>query len=131
MAITRRTFLKAAASSAALAAVPSFATKPLNATSTKETAMTFTLPPLPYAKDALAPHISAQAFDFHHGKHHNAYVVKLNEVVPGSEFAGKSLEEIMKEVQNKDGVAVPTNTARANVKRHRLPRRFGFDQRRR
>ena len=57
--------------------------------------MTFTLPPLPYAKDALAPHISAQTFDFHHGKHHNAYVVKLNELVAGTEFEKASLEEII------------------------------------
>ncbi|MES2984978.1 MAG: superoxide dismutase [Pseudomonadota bacterium] len=57
--------------------------------------MTFTLPPLPYAKDALAPHISAQTFDFHHGKHHQAYVTKLNELVAGSEFEKASLEEII------------------------------------
>ena len=57
--------------------------------------MTFTLPELPYAKDALAPHISSETLDFHHGKHHNAYVVKLNELVADTEFAGKSLEEII------------------------------------
>jgi Fe-Mn family superoxide dismutase len=57
--------------------------------------MSFTLPPLPYAKDALAPYISANTFDFHHGKHHNAYVVKLNELVAGTEFEGASLEEII------------------------------------
>ena len=55
----------------------------------------FTLPPLPFAKDALAPHISAQTFDFHHGKHHNAYVTKLNELVAGTEFEKSSLEEII------------------------------------
>ncbi|MFT7404411.1 superoxide dismutase [Zhongshania sp.] len=58
--------------------------------------MAFELPALPYAKDALAPHISAETLDFHHGKHHNAYLTKLNELVPGSEFEGKSLEEIIK-----------------------------------
>ncbi|MBX9726368.1 MAG: superoxide dismutase [Fe], partial [Rickettsiales bacterium] len=57
--------------------------------------MTFTLPPLPYAKDALAPHISANTFDFHHGKHHNAYVTKLNELVAGTEFEKASLEDII------------------------------------
>ncbi len=57
--------------------------------------MSFELPPLPYAKDALEPHISSETLDFHHGKHHNTYVTKLNGLVPGSEFEGKSLEEII------------------------------------
>ena len=57
--------------------------------------MSFELPPLPYAKDALEPHISAETLDFHHGKHHNTYVVKLNGLLPGSEYEGKSLEEII------------------------------------
>jgi Fe-Mn family superoxide dismutase len=112
MGITRRSFLKLAAGSAAVAAMPSFASssKPISLP-TKDAAMTFTLAPLPYAKDALAPHISAQAFDFHHGKHHNAYVVKLNEVVPGSEFAGKSLEEIIMATAGKADKAVLFNNA--------------------
>ena len=58
--------------------------------------MAFELPPLPYAKDALAPHISAETLEFHHGKHHNAYVTNLNNLVPGTEFEGKSLEDIIK-----------------------------------
>lgn len=58
--------------------------------------MAFELPALPYAKDALAPHISAETLEFHHGKHHNAYVVKLNQLVEGTAFAGKSLEDIIK-----------------------------------
>ncbi|WP_293266670.1 Fe-Mn family superoxide dismutase [Neptunomonas sp.] len=57
--------------------------------------MSFELPALPYAKDALAPHISAETLDFHHGKHHNTYVTKLNGLVPGTEFEGKTLEEII------------------------------------
>jgi Fe-Mn family superoxide dismutase len=57
--------------------------------------MAFELPNLPYAKDALEPHISAQTFDFHHGKHHNAYVVKTNELIAGSDLEGKSLEEVI------------------------------------
>ena len=96
MGITRRSFLKLAAGSAALAAAPSFASSPTRMPlPTKDRAMSFTLPPLPYAKDALAPHISANTFDFHHGKHHNAYVVKLNELVAGTEFEKASLEEII------------------------------------
>ena len=57
--------------------------------------MAFTLPPLPYAKDALAPHISAETLDFHHGKHHNAYVTNLNKLLEGKPEASKSLEEII------------------------------------
>ena len=58
--------------------------------------MAFELPELPYAKDALQPHISAETLDFHHGKHHATYVTKLNGLIPGTEFEGKSLEEIIK-----------------------------------
>lgn len=58
--------------------------------------MAFELPALPYEKNALEPHISAETLDFHHGKHHNAYVTKLNELVPGTPNEGKSLEEIIK-----------------------------------
>lgn len=58
--------------------------------------MAFELPSLPYAKDALEPHMSSETLDFHYGKHHNTYVVKLNGLVPGSEYEGKTLEEIIK-----------------------------------
>jgi len=58
--------------------------------------MTFQLPALPYPQDALAPHISAETLDFHHGKHHKTYVDKLNTLVPGTAFEGKSLEEVIK-----------------------------------
>ncbi|CDG17557.1 superoxide dismutase [Fe] [Xenorhabdus doucetiae] len=58
--------------------------------------MSFELPALPYAKDALEPHISAETLEYHHGKHHNAYVVNLNNLTKDTEFAGKSLEEIIK-----------------------------------
>ncbi|MCA9653117.1 MAG: superoxide dismutase [Myxococcales bacterium] len=58
--------------------------------------MPFELPNLPYAKDALAPHISAECFDYHHGKHHAAYVNKLNELTAGTPNADKSLEELIK-----------------------------------
>lgn len=57
--------------------------------------MPFTLPELPYAKNALEPFISAQTFDFHHGKHHNAYVVNLNKLLEGHEWASASLEDII------------------------------------
>jgi Fe-Mn family superoxide dismutase len=58
--------------------------------------MAFTLPELPYAKDALAPVISAETIDYHHGKHHNAYVVNLNNLVPGTKYENMSLEEVVK-----------------------------------
>ena len=58
--------------------------------------MAFELPALPYAKDALAPHLSAETFDYHYSKHHQAYVTNLNNLVPGTAFEGKGLEEIVK-----------------------------------
>jgi len=57
--------------------------------------MTHTLPELPYPKDALTPHISAETLDFHYGKHHNAYVTNLNKLIAGTEFADAALEEII------------------------------------
>jgi superoxide dismutase, Fe-Mn family len=53
------------------------------------------LPPLPYGMDALAPHISAETLTYHYGKHHRAYVNKLNELVHGSEFEAMSLPELI------------------------------------
>lgn len=63
--------------------------------------MSFELPPLPYDLDALAPHISRETLELHHGKHHQAYVTKLNELIAGTPNADKSLEEIIK---TSDGV---------------------------
>jgi len=58
--------------------------------------MPFTLPELPYSKDALAPHISERTLSFHHGKHHQAYVTKLNAAVEGTDLANKSLDELIR-----------------------------------
>jgi len=58
--------------------------------------MAFELPALPYEKDALEPHISRETLDYHYGKHHNAYVTNLNRLVDGTDYAGKSLEEIIR-----------------------------------
>lgn len=58
--------------------------------------MAFELPALPYANDALAPHISVETIEYHYGKHHQTYVTNLNNLVPGTEFEGLSLEEIVK-----------------------------------
>ncbi|MDP9149775.1 MAG: superoxide dismutase [Myxococcota bacterium] len=57
--------------------------------------MAFTLPPLPYDKNALAPHISAETLEYHHGKHHQAYVTNLNKLLDGKPEASRSLEEVI------------------------------------
>ncbi|NUT16085.1 MAG: superoxide dismutase [Fe] [Cupriavidus sp.] len=54
------------------------------------------LPPLPYAHDALAPHISKETLEFHHDKHHQTYVTNLNNLIKGTEFENATLEEIVK-----------------------------------
>jgi Fe-Mn family superoxide dismutase len=58
--------------------------------------MSYELPALPYEMDALEPHISKETLEFHYGKHHQTYVTKLNGLVPGTEFEGKSLEDVVK-----------------------------------
>ncbi len=58
--------------------------------------MEHTLPPLPYAMDALAPHISKDTFDYHYGKHHQAYVTNLNNLIKGTEFENAGLEDIVR-----------------------------------
>jgi Fe-Mn family superoxide dismutase len=58
--------------------------------------MAHTLPPLPYAEDALAPHISQETIQYHYGKHHQTYVTNLNNLIPGTEFEHLPLEEIVK-----------------------------------
>jgi Fe-Mn family superoxide dismutase len=73
--------------------------------------MTFTLPELPYAKDALAPYISAEGFDYHHGKHHATYVNKLNELVQGTDLAEKSLDELVVLSAKEGKTAVFNNAA--------------------
>ena len=57
--------------------------------------MAFELPALPYAQDALAPHISAETLEYHYGKHHQAYVTNLNKLVEGTEFENASLEDVI------------------------------------
>lgn len=58
--------------------------------------MSFSLPPLPYAPDALQPHLSRETLEFHYGKHHKAYVDKLNALVEGKPEGKKSLEELIR-----------------------------------
>ena len=59
--------------------------------------MSFILPPLPYASDALAPYISQETLEYHYGKHHSTYVTNLNKLVIGTEFAELSLDEVIKQ----------------------------------
>ncbi len=65
--------------------------------------MTFTLPPLPFDKSALEPHISAKTFDYHYGKHHKAYVDRANELVKGTPLEGMDLEKAVIE-SRKQGI---------------------------
>lgn len=112
MGISRRTFLQLALGSAVVAGARPFAGAAPIHPKTHEAHMTFSLPPLPYDKKALEPHISAQTFDFHHGKHHNAYVTKLNELVAGTEYEKMPLEDIiMKTAGNADKMAIFNNAA--------------------
>lgn len=62
--------------------------------------MAFELPSLPYETNALEPHIDAKTMEIHHGKHHNAYVTKLNDAIKGTDLDGKSIENIMKNVSS-------------------------------
>jgi Fe-Mn family superoxide dismutase len=74
--------------------------------------MAFELPPLPFAKDALQPHISANTLDFHHGKHHNTYVVNLNNLTKDTPLASNSLEEVVNAVAGDAGkIGVFNNAA--------------------
>jgi superoxide dismutase, Fe-Mn family len=70
--------------------------------------MAFELPKLPYAHNALEPHIDAQTMEIHHGKHHNAYVTNLNKALEGTDAEGKSLEELMANI-SKLSAAVRNN----------------------
>lgn len=71
----------------------------------------FSLPELPYGKNDLAPHITSETLDFHHGKHHNAYVVNLNKLLEGHVLSGKSLEEIILASSGKADMAGIFNNA--------------------
>ncbi len=73
--------------------------------------MTFELPTLPYADNALEPHITAHTLGFHHGKHHNAYVANLNNLVKDTDLGPKSLEDIVSETSGEADKAVIFNNA--------------------
>ncbi|MGB1248489.1 MAG: superoxide dismutase [Chitinophagales bacterium] len=69
--------------------------------------MAFELPKLPYAYDALEPHIDARTMEIHHGKHHNGYTTKLNAAIEGTDMAGKSIDDLLK--NHTDNNAVRNN----------------------
>ncbi len=73
--------------------------------------MAFILPDLPFAKDALVPHMSAETLDFHHGKHHKAYVDKVNGWIDDKGLAGKSLVEVIKLAKDKGDQGLFNNAA--------------------
>lgn len=74
--------------------------------------MTFSLPPLPYKKKALEPHISEETLIFHHEKHHQTYVTNLNKLITNTEFSGSSLEAIiLKTAEKKDFSGIFNNAA--------------------
>ena len=74
--------------------------------------MPFLLPELPYAKDALAPHMSAETLDFHHGKHHQAYVTKTNELIePDDALRDSSLSRVIREAQRAGDAKLFNNSA--------------------
>ncbi len=66
--------------------------------------MAFELPALPYAYNALEPHIDAQTMEIHHSKHHQAYITNLNNAIAGTDLEGKSIEEILKVCKDKPAV---------------------------
>jgi len=70
--------------------------------------MAFELPQLPYAYDALEPHIDARTMEIHHSKHHNAYVMNLNAAIAGTDLEGKSIEDLMKNI-DMNNMAVRNN----------------------
>mgnify|MGYP001257405060 CR=1 FL=1 len=75
--------------------------------------MAFELPELPYAKDALAPHMSAETLDFHHGEHHAAYVKKTNDALADNGLEGAKLSEVIRQAKAKGNQGLFNNSAQS------------------
>lgn len=105
MPVARRSFLLGAAATGILAST---------ARAAPAVAPPFTLPPLPYPADGLAPVISGQTLGFHHGKHHQAYVDNLNQLVAGSEMEKHTLDAVVRATNGTDKVAIFNNAAQAS-----------------
>lgn len=73
--------------------------------------MAFELPALPYAQDALAPHMSAETLEFHHGKHHKAYVDKTNGLIAGTDLEGRKLSEVIAAAKESGNKGLFNNSA--------------------
>jgi superoxide dismutase, Fe-Mn family len=73
--------------------------------------MAFTLPPLPFDRTALEPHMSGETFDYHHGKHHKAYVDKANELVAGKALEGAALTDVIRQAKERGDKALFNNSA--------------------
>ena len=86
--MTRRDLLRTAGAATALWTIPAF-------TRADDAEKAYSLPKLPYAYDALEPHIDAKTMEIHHSRHHQAYVDNLNKALTGTEWAGKRLEELL------------------------------------
>ena len=91
--MSRRDLLRTAGAGAALLTLP---TPSFSQDAAKKDGG-FTLPPLPYAFDALEPHIDAKTMEIHHDRHHKAYVDNLNKALAGTEWAGKTIDEILRQ----------------------------------
>jgi Fe-Mn family superoxide dismutase len=113
MEMTRRNFCKLGIAGAVVLAVPrlSSAATESASTTTQEAPMSFTLPPLPYAENALEPNISAKTLSFHYGKHHKAYVTKLNELTQDTDLAKLSLEDVIRKTAGDSAKAGIFNNA--------------------
>src|SRR5881628_3389976 len=100
LSLSRRHLFGAAAGLAAATASPRvFAQAPAPAAAPAAPAGPFTVPPLPYAFNALEPHIDAKTMEIHHGKHHAAYVTNLNKAIADfPDLAKKSVEELLKDL---------------------------------
>ncbi|WP_026986481.1 superoxide dismutase [Fodinicurvata fenggangensis] len=73
--------------------------------------MAFELPKLPYAQDALEPYYSERTLSFHHGKHHQAYVTKTNDLVSGTELEGKSIEDVIRAAKSSNNTTLFNQSA--------------------
>src|SRR5210317_1073141 len=65
-----------------------------------KTIMAYSLPSLPYAHDALEPHVDARTMEIHHGKHHQAYITKVNDAIAGSDLESKSVEDLVSDLSS-------------------------------
>lgn len=111
MHITRREFIQTSVGAALVFSTAIAGEAFASSLNSKEATMTFTLPELPYAKNALEPHMSAETFSFHYDKHHQAYVTNLNNLIKDTPLASKSLEEIIVETSKDSAKAGIFNNA--------------------